>query len=144
MRILVTGATSLLGRHLALALQARGDEVTVFQRGASGLDVTERRGSVTDPTAVAGAVAGVDAVVHLAARVAATGPWDAFVATNVTGTETVIAAARADGHIDSEEQQALEQWLRRIPDDPGGLLRRKFLYQYRQRGSRQGGSGQDW
>jgi Ca-activated chloride channel family protein len=23
--------------------------------------------------------------------------------------------------------------LRRIPDDPGGLLRRKFLYQYRQR-----------
>ena len=26
--------------------------------------------------------------------------------------------------------QATEQWLRRIPDDPGGLLRRKFLYQY--------------
>ncbi|MCP3686905.1 MAG: VWA domain-containing protein [Gammaproteobacteria bacterium] len=35
-----------------------------------------------------------------------------------------------------EEQmsdQAAEQWLRKIPDDPGGLLRRKFLYQYRQR-----------
>ena len=30
--------------------------------------------------------------------------------------------------------QAAEQWLRKIPDDPGGLLRRKFLYQYRQRG----------
>ncbi|TNF34874.1 MAG: VWA domain-containing protein [Gammaproteobacteria bacterium] len=28
-------------------------------------------------------------------------------------------------------QQATEQWLRKIPDDPGGLLRRKFLYQYR-------------
>ncbi len=27
--------------------------------------------------------------------------------------------------------QASEQWLRRIPDDPGGLLRRKFQYQYR-------------
>ncbi len=26
--------------------------------------------------------------------------------------------------------EATEQWLRRIPDDPGGLLRRKFLYQY--------------
>ena len=35
--------------------------------------------------------------------------------------------------LDSEEQIAAEQWLRRIPDDPGGLLRRKFLYQYRQR-----------
>ncbi len=29
-----------------------------------------------------------------------------------------------------EQQQAMEQWLRRIPDDPGGLLRRKFRYQY--------------
>ncbi len=29
-----------------------------------------------------------------------------------------------------EAQQAMEQWLRRIPDDPGGLLRRKFRYQY--------------
>jgi Ca-activated chloride channel family protein len=43
----------------------------------------------------------------------------------------------------SEEQQATEQWLRRIPDDPGGLLRRKFLYQYRQRGAGDGG-GQSW
>ena len=24
----------------------------------------------------------------------------------------------------------MEQWLRRIPDDPGGLLRRKFRSQY--------------
>jgi len=32
-----------------------------------------------------------------------------------------------------EEEQALEQWLRRVPDDPGGLLRRKFRYQTIQR-----------
>lgn len=31
-----------------------------------------------------------------------------------------------------EEAQAMEQWLRRIPDDPAGLLRRKFYYQYQQ------------
>lgn len=31
-------------------------------------------------------------------------------------------------------EQAAEQWLRKIADDPGGLLRRKFLYQYRKRG----------
>ena len=31
-----------------------------------------------------------------------------------------------------EAQLAEEQWLRRIPDDPGGLLRRKFRYQYGQ------------
>ncbi len=32
----------------------------------------------------------------------------------------------------SEEEKATEQWLKRIPDDPGGLLRRKFYYQYKQ------------
>lgn len=31
-----------------------------------------------------------------------------------------------------ENEQAMQQWLRRIPDDPGGLMRRKFIYQYRQ------------
>ncbi len=30
----------------------------------------------------------------------------------------------------SEAEKATEQWLKRIPDDPGGLLKRKFLYQY--------------
>jgi len=33
---------------------------------------------------------------------------------------------------DEQSKQATEQWLRRIPDDPGGLLRNKFLYQYKQ------------
>lgn len=32
-----------------------------------------------------------------------------------------------------ERQQASEQWLRRVPDDPGGLLRRKFALEYRRR-----------
>ena len=35
--------------------------------------------------------------------------------------------------LDEEEKQALQQWLRRVPDDPGGLLRRKFEQQYQQR-----------
>jgi Ca-activated chloride channel family protein len=48
---------------------------------------------------------------------------------------------------DFEEQQALEQWLRRIDDDPGELLRRKFRYQYRQRqlnGTANQTGGQIW
>lgn len=32
-----------------------------------------------------------------------------------------------------EREEALEQWLRRVPDDPGGLLRRKFQYETNQR-----------
>lgn len=38
------------------------------------------------------------------------------------------------------EQQAMEQWLRRIPNDPGGLLRRKFRYQYQRMGKDQDGN----
>jgi Ca-activated chloride channel family protein len=36
-----------------------------------------------------------------------------------------------------EDAQATEQWLRKIPDDPGGLLRRKFYYQYQQQSGQQ-------
>ena len=32
-----------------------------------------------------------------------------------------------------EQEQAMQQWMERIPDDPGGLLRNKFLYQYKNR-----------
>ncbi len=41
--------------------------------------------------------------------------------------------------MDQEHQlseQAKEQWLRRIPDDPGGLMRRKFRYQYQNKKNR--------
>jgi len=32
-----------------------------------------------------------------------------------------------------EQRQAMEQWLQRVPDDPGGLLRRKFQLEYERR-----------
>jgi Ca-activated chloride channel family protein len=41
---------------------------------------------------------------------------------------------------EQEQQQAMEQWLRRIPNDPGGLLRRKFRYQYQKNGKDQDGN----
>ena len=41
---------------------------------------------------------------------------------------------------EQEQQQAMEQWLRRIPNDPGGLLRRKFRYQYQRSGKDQDGN----
>lgn len=41
---------------------------------------------------------------------------------------------------DQEQQQAMKQWMERVPDDPGGLLRRKFLLEY-QRRQQAGGNG---
>jgi len=49
--------------------------------------------------------------------------------------------------LDEEQQQALEQWLRRVPDDPGGLLRRKFEMQYNEKlkkGGRSRHDSSDW
>jgi Ca-activated chloride channel family protein len=50
------------------------------------------------------------------------------------------------GAEEREARQAADQWLRRIPDDPAELLRRKFLYQYqvRQDGTDLPSSGRPW
>ncbi len=58
-----------------------------------------------------------------------------------TGSTGSSQAAEAE-ELTSEEQIAAEQWLRRIPDDPAGLLRRKLRYQYIQRGGQTGGSNE--
>ncbi|MEZ5577180.1 MAG: VWA domain-containing protein [Candidatus Competibacteraceae bacterium] len=45
-----------------------------------------------------------------------------------------VAAARAsESPEQSEDRQAMDQWLRRIPDDPAGLLRRKFMLEHLRR-----------
>jgi Ca-activated chloride channel family protein len=40
------------------------------------------------------------------------------------------AEAESMSQADLEKQQATEQWLRKVPDDPGGLLKNKFQYYY--------------
>lgn len=96
MNVLVTGATSLIGAAVVDRLEARGDTVTVLQRRSVGR-AREVLGDITDPTVVAGAVEGQDAVVHLAAKVGVTGSWDEYRHVNVVGTETVVSAARQAG-----------------------------------------------
>ena len=45
----------------------------------------------------------------------------------------VRLGAREDGGTHNEKEQAVEQWLQRVPDDPGGLLRRKFQLEAQRR-----------
>ena len=97
MRVLVTGASGLLGRTTATALLSRGDEVTVLQRRPAGLPCREVLGDVADPETVGRAVAGQDAVLHLAAKVDVVGPAAEYRRANVEGTRTVLAASRRAG-----------------------------------------------
>ncbi|MEI8002433.1 MAG: NAD-dependent epimerase/dehydratase family protein [Actinomycetes bacterium] len=97
MRVLVTGASSLIGRATVAQLLARGDEVTGFQRGPSGTGARDVAGDIRDGDAVFAAVGGHDVVVHLAALVA---PRPAFAdarAVNVDGTAHVLDATAAAG-----------------------------------------------
>lgn len=101
MKVLVTGASGMLGGGVARALAARGDDVTVLQRRPSGLaetvGVREVLGDVVDPEAVSRAMAGQDAVLHLAAKVNVMGRWEDYVRVNVVGTRTMLEAARRHG-----------------------------------------------
>ena len=54
--------------------------------------------------------------------------------------QQMSAAELAELRQQQEQEQAMEQWLRRIPDDPGALLRRKFRHQYQRSGKDQDGN----
>ena len=96
-RVLVTGASGMLGGAVADLLATRGDDVTVMQRRTAGGRHRETLGDIRSREDVARAVAGQDAVVHLAAKVDVVGHWMDFVNTNVRGTSYVIEALRDAG-----------------------------------------------
>lgn len=54
------------------------------------------------------------------------------------------AAAQQEQKPKDESKQANEQWLKRIPDDPAGLLKRKFKYQYGQQDHPAPANGNAW
>lgn len=97
MRVLVTGGTGYLGRHVTAALARRGHEPIVFSRHASGagLECTAIDGDVRDAAALARAARGCDALLHVAARVSVDGAPEEFDAVNVGGLRNALAAARA-------------------------------------------------
>ena len=101
MKVLVTGAGSLLMREVAVALVARGDEVVCMQRRAahfpSEVRVHQELGDISSLDAVTKAMTGCDVVVHGAARVGILGTWNEFYNTNVVGTQNILSAARSLG-----------------------------------------------
>jgi UDP-glucose 4-epimerase len=99
---LVTGGAGFIGSHLTRALLASGRRVTVLDNLSVGRReiVPEAarfvHGDIRDEAAVAGALAGVDCIFHLAAQVTIRGSFDRFyedLDTNVMGTARLLRAA---------------------------------------------------
>ena len=100
---LITGASGLLGSHIAEQLIAAGEPVRALVRPTSDtalLDewkVDKVLGDVTDAESLRGAMRGVKRVYHAAAQVGDWGPWERFVAVTIDGTRNMLAAARDAG-----------------------------------------------
>ena len=105
MRILVTGGSGFVGGHLLAQLQAQGHELHVATRREvllPGGVTAVRVGDIGPDTDWSGALDGIDAVVHLAARVhvmrdSAADPLALYRHTNVEGTLRLARQAASAG-----------------------------------------------
>ena len=145
MRVLVTGATGLLGNNIVRALVDQQQNVNVLvrasspQRALEGLPVQQHVGDVCDAQSVQQAMQGADAVIHSAGYVKI--GWkdeDQHQRINVDGTENVAQAARQAGirmvHVSTintlglgnESQLADERtWLPGIVECPYVVTKKK-------------------
>ncbi len=134
MRVLITGASGFVGQAMARALRAAGHEVRGLTRDptcALAPDVERMLGSIGDPTAIARAAAGCDAVVHAAGITSPRAPERVLRWVHVAGTENVLRAARYAGvrrvvHIScadvtlSRDDRMHWDELRVLPENPLG------------------------
>jgi nucleoside-diphosphate-sugar epimerase len=102
-KILITGATGLLGGHLIKELRQRGEQLRALvlpienadQLIEQGVEVV--RGDITDASTLEPAVKDVDLVFHLAGMMGVWRPLSDYRRVNVTGSENLYKAAQAAG-----------------------------------------------
>ncbi|MGL4550770.1 MAG: NAD-dependent epimerase/dehydratase family protein, partial [Gemmataceae bacterium] len=99
----VTGATGLLGSHVAELLRKRGERVRALVRASSdtaflrSLGVELAEGDLENAAALPAAVDGADVVYHCAARVGDWGPWPLFQKAVIEATGNLLVACQAAG-----------------------------------------------
>jgi dihydroflavonol-4-reductase len=104
--VLVTGASSFLGYHVAKRLNEQGIRPRVLELPGSKpnaldrIDVERCAGDLGDPASVRDALAGADTLIHLAFKVSVAGGrelHDEMRRINVGGTEQLLRAAASAG-----------------------------------------------
>src|SRR5271156_2663236 len=97
----ITGATGLLGSHVAEQLVERGERVRALVRPTSdtsflrtlGVELVE--GDLSQPDTLPRAVDEADVVYHCAARVGDWGSWSAFKSEIIDATAHIMNACRS-------------------------------------------------
>jgi nucleoside-diphosphate-sugar epimerase len=107
MKLFITGATGVLGRHIVPQLVQSGHQVLGLARSNGNIELLRSFGAepaqvdLSDPAALTQAVEGCDAILHLATKIPSTmnlGKRSAWVETDHirgVGTRTVVDAALA-------------------------------------------------
>ena len=105
MRVFITGGAGFIGSHLADALVARGDAVTILDNMSTGSasniahlegKIEIIKGDIRDVATVEKAMANADLVLHMAAALGVNTILESpieSVSTNFTGSEVVLQAA---------------------------------------------------
>ena len=103
MKVLITGATGLLGGHLIKELQQRGEDIRALVLPVENADKLEKqgvevvRGDITDASTLGPAVQNVDLIFHLAGMMGVWRPLSDYRLVNVTGSENLYKAAQKAG-----------------------------------------------
>ena len=103
MKILITGATGLLGGHLIKALQQRDEQIRALVLPAENADTLLKqgievvRGDIIDASTLGDAVGGVELVFHLAGMMGVWRPLADYRMVNVSGSENLYKAAQQAG-----------------------------------------------
>lgn len=123
MRVAVTGGTGFIGRFVVAALAAAGHEATVIARHPAEVPGAARvvPGDVAG-RAVATALAGAEAIIHLAALADASlslGDPVGYMEVNALGTLHVLEAARLGGAgvVLASSQRVYEPWRGPLGED---------------------------
>jgi nucleoside-diphosphate-sugar epimerase len=97
-KVLVTGGRGLLGTSVVHEVLKAGHECVVVQRNPAGITgAREFLDDLTAPKSTDKWLAGVDAVIHLAARVGIVGSYQEFFGANVAATHILMDAANQHG-----------------------------------------------
>lgn len=103
MKVLITGATGLLGSHLIKELQQRNEQIRALVLPVENADklldqgVEVVRGDITDASSLGPAVENVELIFHLAGMMGVWRPISDYRLVNVSGSENLYKAAQAAG-----------------------------------------------